>query len=106
MYLASKVFVCNLANISIDLIEVVLFLQLFISHSVSNKYSEIYNGAVGREFIHLKVNKLTYNSISDMFIILSGISRWFAVSRIVINPTPSLLILSPAVVVRRIIIAT
>ena len=51
----------------------------------------IYNVTAGREFIQLKVNKLTYNAITDMFIILLlPADGW-----IVINQTPSLSILSP-----------
>ena len=36
----------------------------------------IYNVTAGREFIQLKVNKLTYNGIIDMFIILTDLGRW------------------------------
>ena len=36
----------------------------------------IYNVTAGREFIQLKVNKLTYNGIIDMFIILTDPGRW------------------------------
>lgn len=51
----------------------------------------IYNVTAGREFIQLKVNKLTYNGITDMFIILPVRQM----VQIVINQTPSLSILSP-----------